>query len=173
MGMSASSTHMLSGASVTMIPAMMDKSCGTSSVYNRMTPMRIMMDEMRVMLRNMSCVPDMMMSIWSMQLDMGMFSTWMDMRDACLQMMLMIVECWAMMFCMPMMLYMPGIVSMTMCVALTCCIMILAMPMNGKRVVRCSMPSARGMDEFSDEKWIFVNGAMTRYAMWFINVQLF
>jgi hypothetical protein len=167
MAMSTSCPPMMPGAPnapVAMVPAMMDKSCGTSPVHHRMTPMRMMMDDMRVMMRNLGCLPDMMMSMWSMEFGMSMFMTWMDMRDCCLQVMLMMVECCAMMLCLPTMLYMPGIVSMTMGCLFAGCVMMLAMPMNRDMIMRCQMPDGHGIDEFSDEKWICINGSMTRWV---------
>ena len=152
----------ISGSAVTFVPGMMDGSCGTSPVHYRNTLMRIMLDDMKVMAQNMHCLPDMVMSMWSMEFGKDMFMTWMDIRDCGLQMMLLTVELWGMMCAIPMIMYLPGMISMPMCALIACCIAVLSMPSNGDQMMRSSMPSGRSSDEFPDERWICINGSMTR-----------
>lgn len=156
------SPAMMTDAPVMFIPGMMDASCGTSPTHHRNPPMRMMLDDMKVMLQNMQCLPEMAMSMWSMEFGSSMIMSWMDIRDICLQMMLLMVEMCGMMLCLPMMMCLPGMVCLPMYVLFAGIIALFAMPLNQDQVVQTPMPPGRNMDDFMDERWIYMNGSMTR-----------
>jgi hypothetical protein len=159
-----------STSSVTFIPAMMDGACGTSPTIQRMSSMQIMMMDMKVMAQNMKCIPEMIGSMMNREMMTGMLSSWMNMRDMCLQMMLWVIEMCMMVMVIPCFLAMPGVAFMCMCCMCACAIMMLCWPMNGERVMRCEARGSkerpeRQREECADERWVYINGAMTRYAI--------
>ena len=164
--MSPSSPHRLSSnSSVMFIPSMMDGSCGTSPTMQKMSSMQMIMMDMKVMAQNMICIPEMIRSLMNTDTMQKMCSSWMNIRDMGLQIMLYIIEMCMMVMIIPCFLAMPGMAFLCICCVCVCTIMILCWPMNGDQVVRCmadGMPS-ENQDKFTDERWVYINSAMTRY----------
>ncbi|TAQ87807.1 hypothetical protein B7494_g3873 [Chlorociboria aeruginascens] len=98
-----------SKAPVTLIPSMIDASCGTSPAHYREAPLRLLLNDLRILGQNLRCLPQMMRSMCSMRVVSEMFRTWKDTRDILLQ---------------------------------------------------CKGDEMR-VDDFADERWIFINGSMT------------
>jgi hypothetical protein len=153
-----------SNSSVTFIPAMMDGSCGTSPTMQRMSPMQMMMMDMKIMVQNMMCIPEMIGSMMTMDNMMDMMGSWTMMRDTCLQTMLCMIEMCMVVVMIPCFLMMPGMAFMCMCCMCGCAILMICWPMNGEQMMRCA---GRGqqMDQYADERWVYINGAMTRYEI--------
>jgi len=167
MGMNTGRSNMkrLTNGAVIYIPAMMDGSCGTMPMHHRQSPVQIMMREMRIMAQNtMICLPDMVRSMWATHTsgrNMMMSMGGMDMVEACTQAMLGVMELCYMMFLVPACMMLPGFFMVPACLACAAMIYMLCWPMNGDQVVRCPCPTL-GSEATADERWVCINGSMTR-----------
>lgn len=122
------------------------------------------------MVQNMMCIPEMMGSMITMDMMMGMLGSWVNIRDMCLQMMLCMMEICMMVVVIPFFLAMPGMAFMYLCCICACAIMMMCWPMNGERVMRCEAKESRERperqrEECADERWVYINGSMTRYEI--------
>lgn len=155
----------MSNGLITFIPAMMDVSCGTSALDCRLTPMQMVMADVKAMARNgVRCFPSMLRSTITRQSGMSLFATWTNVRDYFLQTCLSMIEISMLgsMCMIPLMMALPAMVVVTMGAICICSILALSVPLNGKQVLQSRMPADHPTDEFSDEHWIYVNGMMTR-----------
>jgi hypothetical protein len=163
--MSRPSMKRLTDGAVSYIPAMMDGSCGTMPMHHRQTPMRIMMRELKIMMQNVViCVPEMLRSMWFHEMSgrrMIMSMSGLDIMDAYLQIMLGMMEmCFVTLF-IPAFIMLPGFILASACAVFAATIALMCWPMNGDRVIRCPSSTLHS-EETADEKWIYINGSMTR-----------
>lgn len=150
-----------SSSAVTFIPAMIDGSCGTSPVMHRYTPMQMMLNDMRIMAQNMRCLPEMMGSMMSLGMMQSTLGSWRNLRDMCLQVILTVMEMWMVVMMLPAFLAMPGLAFAVWCCICTMTIATLSWPLKGDQVIRCTSKGQQS-DQHADERWVYINGAMTR-----------
>ena len=153
-----------SNCSVTFIPAMMDGSCGTSPTMQRLSLMQMIAMDVKVMAQNLMCIPEMVCSMLTLEMVFSMCDSWTNTRDLCLQTILCTIEMFMIVLVIPCFLAMPGIAFMCTCCMCACAIKVLCWPMNGVRVMRCiaNGKTKENQDKFTDERWLYINGAMTR-----------
>jgi len=155
-------TPLSSSSSVTFIPAMMDGTCGTSPALQRMSPMQMLMMDMKIMAQNMICIPEMIGSMMTTDNMMETMGSWTMVRDTCLQTMLCVAEMCMLCLALPCFMMMPGMAFMCMCMMCAAVIMMMCWPMNGEQIMRCAA-QGQMMDSYPEERWVCINGAMTRY----------
>jgi len=163
---SSSPSPLPSNSSVTFIPAILDGSCGTSPTMQRMSSTQMIVMDIKVMAHNMICFPEMIGSLITVDKMTSVFGSWINLRDICLQMLLCVMEMCMVAMVIPCFLAMPGIAFLTMCCLCAFAISLICWPMNGEQVMRC-VAKGQVMDsqvQYADEKWVYINGAMTRYA---------
>ncbi|KAL3423690.1 hypothetical protein PVAG01_05437 [Phlyctema vagabunda] len=147
-------------AGVTFVPAMIDGSCGTSPVSYRQTPIHLFWNDVKLMAHNLDCIPEMARTICTLETVRDVFETWKSARDILLQILLAIVQICALSIVIPAYLFLPGAAFLGGCITLACTVAILSSPLKGRRVVR----NKGYIDmEYSDERWIYVNGSMTSH----------
>ncbi|QSZ30100.1 hypothetical protein DSL72_004620 [Monilinia vaccinii-corymbosi] len=150
-----------SPAVVTVIPSIIDPTCGTSPAQYRHSTMEILIGSMKVLSRNLYCIPQMMGSFTFNVAQMIPSSSGRDMYEMGIQCMLCIMECWAMFMAIPAFLTMPGAMFMMCCAAMWGAIIGMSWVLRGnERICESIMP----VGDFGDEKWIFINGACTSHA---------
>ncbi|KAJ8069927.1 hypothetical protein OCU04_000336 [Sclerotinia nivalis] len=150
-----------SPAAVTVIPSIIDPTCGTSPAQYRHSTMEAFRSSMQILSRNLYCIPQMMGSFTFNVAQTIPKSSGRDMYEMAIQCMLCILECWAMFMVVPAFLTMPGAMFMMCCVAMWGAIMGMSWALRGNdRICESIMP----VGDFGDEKWIFVNGACTSYT---------
>jgi hypothetical protein len=86
------------------------------------------------------------------------------MRDTTLQVLLAVLQLWVLVLAIPAFLLLPGILFAAMYFIGTFLNTALLWLLKGNRVCPSSQQEFPNSDEFSDERWIFINGSMTRYA---------
>ncbi|KAI9640827.1 hypothetical protein NHQ30_010668 [Ciborinia camelliae] len=150
-----------SPAVVTVIPSIIDPTCGTSPAQYRYSTMEALRGSMKILSRNLYCIPQMMGSFTFNIAQTIPRSSGRDMYEMGIQCMLCIMECWAMLMVIPAFLTMPGAMFMMCCAAIWGAIMGMSWALRGnERICESIMP----VGDFGDEKWIFINGACTSYT---------
>ncbi|TEY76465.1 hypothetical protein BOTCAL_0058g00120 [Botryotinia calthae] len=150
-----------SSMGVTVIPSIIDPTCGTSPVQYRHSTMEVLWNSMQILSRNLYCIPQMMGSFTFSVAQMIPKSSGRDMYEMGIQCMLCIMECWAMLMVIPAFLTMPGAMFMMCCVAIWGAMVGMSWLLRGReRICESIMP----VGDFGDEKWIFVNGSCTSYT---------
>ena len=156
-----------SASGVTFLPAMMDVSCGTMPISRRQSGMTMILTDMRIMVQNIiDCYPDMIRSLWAMDLGRSVMGSIkiMDMVDLGLQMILGMMQIFMMMAMVPACMMLPGVMLLPACMTYVGVCMMLCWPLNGETVMRCSCCKQRAPDDImAEERWIHINGSMTRY----------
>ena len=84
------------------------------------------------------------------------------MRDIVLHALLVIVEFWGMVMIVPTFLVLPGIVFAILCVMGASFFAVITWPLQGSRVVSSRKERKESQEGFSGEKWLYINGSMTR-----------
>ena len=153
---------------VRFLPAMMDVSNSTEPMSSRHSAMTLMWMDMKLMAVNMMrCMPEMMRSLYAMDLGRSMMGSMemMDVMDVCLQVMLGMMQICMALLCVPVCMILPGmmLVPVIMCCVGICTMICLPMN-NGNMVMRCECCTGRmGDDMMAEERWFHINGSMTRY----------
>ncbi|CCD54870.1 hypothetical protein BofuT4_P161590.1 [Botrytis cinerea T4] len=150
-----------SSMAVTVIPSIIDPTCGTSPAQYRHSTMEVFWNSMHILSRNLYCIPQMMGSFTISVAQMIPKSSGRDMYEMGIQCMLCIMECWAMLMVIPAFLTMPGAMFMMCCLAMWGVMVGMSWLLRGReRICESIMP----VGDFGDEKWIFVNGSCTSYT---------
>jgi len=159
--------HTAMDGTVSFLPAMMDVSNSTQPVSSRHSAMSLMWTDIKLMAANMMrCLPEMIRSLYAMDLGRSMMKTMdmMDVKEVCLHVLLGIMQICMVVMCIPVCMMLPGVMlaPITLCCVGMC--MMLCWPMNnGKMVIRCECcPDRMGSDMMAEERWFHVNGSMTR-----------
>lgn len=149
----------ISPAAVTVIPSIIDPTCGTSPAQYHHSTMEALRSSMQILSRNLYCIPQMMGSFTFNFAQTIPKSSRRDIYEMGIQCMLCITECWAMFMVIPAFLTMPAAMFMVCCAAMWGAVMGMSWALRGNdRICESMMP----IGDFGDEKWIFVNGACTR-----------
>jgi len=152
----------MTSAAVTFVPTLVDGSCGTSPIHHREMTLRLVLNELKITVQNLRCLPAMARSTCSLDFARSLIRSWADFRDLCLQIALGVVELWGMMLAIPISLTLPGILFAPICAMFVGLVMALSWLLNREKVILSTSPSSS--KEFSGEKWIYINSSMTRSA---------
>jgi hypothetical protein len=148
---------------VVFIPAQIDSLCGTSPAHHKQTVLQLLLNDLQVLAQNIYCLPAMMRASSSSKLLRNSFRSPVQARDTILQVLLAMAQSWMLVIAIPALLLLPGFISAT--VFGICWIVTFAITwaLHGPRVVMSSQARAPMTEDFSDERWIYVNGMMCRY----------
>ncbi|KAF7906023.1 hypothetical protein EAF00_000302 [Botryotinia globosa] len=150
-----------SSMGVTVIPSIIDPTCGTSPAQYRHSTMEVLWRSMQILSRNLYCIPQMMGSFTFNVAQTIPKSSGRNMYEMGIHCMLCIMECWAMLLVIPAFLTMPGAMFMMCCAAMWGAMMGMSWLLRGnERICESIMP----VGDFGDEKWIFINGSCTSYT---------
>jgi hypothetical protein len=157
------STSFQMDAPITFIPAMLDGSCGTSPSKHKQTVLGMVFMETMIMARNMWCIPEMIRSMINMGTMQSMLGSWRNTRDFILQCMLALIETCMLIMVFPAFLVMPGLAFTVLCIGSASVVTMISWPLYGEQVIRCTAKGQQN-DDCMDERWIYINGAMTRFG---------
>jgi hypothetical protein len=118
--------------------------------------------EMAIMMQEVYQVIASMMTTSSFKLLRGLFGSRYHAIDTILQTALFTIQAMLVIYSLPMILLLPGLLSVPIIGAACLLSMALAWPMRGPRIVLTTTNPAPMTEDFSDEKWIYVNGMMCR-----------
>jgi hypothetical protein len=146
---------------VDFIPDQIDSFCGTMPAHHKQAASRLMMDDLRVLIQNMGCLPAMVRATCSTKVLRSLFKNPMDARDTLLHVCLATMQIWALAIALPAFMSLPGLLFagfMTVSWLLT---LAMTWPLSGPRVLIDEREKAPKTEDFSDERWIYVNGVMS------------
>lgn len=149
-------------AVVTLIPSQIDGLAGTSAQMYRQSSLQLARKELKVMLQNVRCLPKMATSASVAELKKEYLRSYGTTKEMALQACLMGVETWFLLVMVPLFLCAPGAVFVVAACVVAGLVGMLARGLNGRRVVKSGKGDSSMVDEFADERWLFVNGIMTR-----------
>lgn len=147
------------------IPTQQDPMAASTTSATRQSPIRLLFQDADVLFRLLPYLPNVILPFRTKDPTSELYlSSLVGVRDMILQSWLLIIETALLLFALPAILILPGIVSMTG-FALSCLIIwLISKPMEGPRIVYSSMNDlTRAMaEQHRDERWLFVNGCITR-----------
>jgi hypothetical protein len=145
---------------VNFIPAQIDGLCGTMPASHKYCASQLMMDDLRVLIQNMSYLSAMAKAICSTKVLRGLFKNPMDARDTLLQACLALMQFWALVIALPAFISLPGLLFAGFVNVFWLLTLAMTWPLSGPRVLVYEREKAPMTDGFSDERWIYVNGMM-------------
>jgi hypothetical protein len=150
------------GPTVTYTPALQDLSYYTSPIIYRQRPMQLSIKGLELLLQNLCYVPQTVRSLLTRSMVRNSVKEWKDVRDIALHVILVIVELWGVVVIVPAFLVLPGILFTIVCVMGAGLVAVLTWPLHGSRVVSSWKERKESQEEFAGEKWLYINGSMTR-----------
>jgi hypothetical protein len=156
-----SDKHALSSM-VGFIPAQIDGLCGTMPAYHRQTASLLLWGDVWVLIQNLSCLPTMAKATCSTTVLRNLLKNPMDARDTLVQAFLAIMQIWVLVVAIPAFITLPGLLFAGFVNAAWLLTLAMAWPLSGSRILIHEQEKALMTDEFSDERWIYVNGMMCR-----------
>jgi hypothetical protein len=149
-------------ATITVIPSIIDPTCGTSPAQYRHSGVENFRNSLHILARNMHCIPQMLSALLTASIIQSLFrSSLREIGELAAHATLCIIECWALVMLIPAFLAMPGAVFTGTCLAVWGVIVALSWCLWGNERI-CESVALAGAEDFADEKWIFVNGTCTR-----------
>jgi hypothetical protein len=147
---------------VTFIPAQIDGLAGTSPRQHRQAQITTMLQDVRIIISTLdvalraSALIATWTSVKNRLREVG------DVKDAALQLALAAVEATFLLTAIPIFLFVPGAFFAIYCVLFWAIISTLSWPMRGPRVIQSDPNAFTALEDFHDEKWIYINGLTTR-----------
>lgn len=151
---------------VSFTPAQIDGLAASTLRQSRDSPLSLMYHDIQTLARNALFLPLMMMPLNTMDLKAETYPNASNLRDMSLHMALMVLETTFLLLAVPAFLVLPGIVSTMIATTMACVIGIMCLPMMGPRHMRSNTSNSM-LEQYrhvSEERWIFMNGCMTRYG---------
>lgn len=149
----------LPDAKVLFIPAQVDGLAGTSPSQYRQVPTSSLLMDTRVLIRSLDSLPKMAMAcrprMWNYMGNME------NLWEITVQILLAIMEMAMLAIMAPAFLLLPGTGFALMMLSFWGAVTILSSGFNAERIIISDAMMVS--EEFMDEKWLFVNGIMTRY----------
>ncbi len=150
------------GAMVNFIPAQIDGLCGTAPAHHKQAPTRLLLGDLRVLMQNINCLPAMVRSVCSQKVFWSRFGALPDARDTVLEYCLTLMHIWMVVVAVPAFLLLPGSIFLLCTGICSVVTMALTWPLQGQRIVMSAREQDENAEDFSDERWIYVNGMMCR-----------
>ncbi|KAM3074988.1 hypothetical protein ACMFMF_005673 [Clarireedia jacksonii] len=151
-------------ATITVIPSIIDPTCGTSPAQYRHSTIENFQNSLHILAHNMHCIPRMMSALVTMSMIHSIFrSSLRELRELATHAILCIIECWALIVIIPAFLTMPGAVFTGACLAVWGAVLALSWGLWGNERI-CEGITPAGAEDFADERWIFVNGSCTSHT---------
>lgn len=147
---------------VNFIPAQIDGLCGTMPAHHKKAASQLLWGDLRVLVQNMSYLPTVAMATCSTEVLRSFFKNPMDARDALLQACLATMQVWALVIALPAFISLPGLLFAGLMSVFWLLTLAMTWPLTGPRVLINEGEKTSMTDDFSDEKWIYVNGMMCR-----------
>jgi hypothetical protein len=149
-------------AMVDFIPSQIDGLCGTMPTHHRQEASRILWGDIRVMAQNVGCLPAMLRATCSTKVLRSLFKNPVDARDALLQFCLATMQMWMLLVALPAFISLPGLLFAGFVNSFWLLTLALIWPLSGPRILMTEQEKAPMTEDFSDERWIYVNGMMCR-----------
>ena len=145
------------------IPPQMDTLAGTTTEAARKSPLRLLMQDARVLSSMLRYLPWIFVPFRTSDKDGELYMSVKGTRDMILQSCLFIIEA-VLLFLAPIAIFaLPG--SLLMLSGLLCSVLVyvISMPMQGPRIVYSSMDqvTTESAKDHEDERWLFINGCIT------------
>ena len=147
---------------VNFIPAQIDGLCGTMPAYHKQAASRLLWGDLRVLIQNMRCLPAMVMATCSTKVLRSLLKNPADVRDTILQLCLASIHICVLVISVPAFLTLPGLLFTGFMNGIWALTLAMTWPLSGPRVFTSEREKAPMTDDFSDERWIYVNGMMCR-----------
>jgi hypothetical protein len=147
---------------VNFIPAQIDGLCGTIPAYHRQAASLLLWGDVRVLIRNLSCLPAMVKATCSTTVLRNLLKDPIDARDTLMQACLAIMQIWVFVVAIPAFITLPGFLFAGFMNAAWLLTLAMTWPLSGPRILIQEQEKAPMTNEFSDERWIYVNGMMCR-----------
>jgi hypothetical protein len=147
---------------VNFIPAQIDGLCGTIPAHHKVATLGLVMDDLRVLIQNISCLSAMAKAACSANVLRSLFKNPADARDTILQLCLASIQVCVLAIALPAFLSLPGFLFIGLVNGLWALTLAMTWPLSGPRVLISEREKAPMIGEFSDERWIYVNGMMCR-----------
>jgi hypothetical protein len=160
-----SSKHSLRGlvsSMVNFIPAQIDGLCGTMPAHHKQAASQLLLGDLRILIQNVSCLPAMVKATCSTKVLRSLLKNPLDARDSFLQSCLAVMQIWALAFALLAFISFPGILFIGFMIGFWLLTLAMTWPLSGPRFLMSEREKALMTDDFSDERWIYVNGMMCR-----------
>ena len=157
-----SGVKILASSMVNFIPAQIDGLCATIPTHHKVAALWLVMDNLRVLIHNISCLSAMAKTTCSMNVLRSLFKNPADMRDTIFQLCLASIQVCVLVIALPAFLFLPGLLFIGLVNGFWALTLAITWPLSGPRVLISEREKVPMTDEFSDERWIYVNGMMCR-----------
>lgn len=159
------SSQVKSSVKVNFIPAQIDGLCGTFPAHHKQAPSQLLFRDLGVIGQNLRCLPAMAMSMLSKKALRNHFGKSIDARDTLIQILLAVAQVWMAAVALPAFLLLPGLMFVSCVAACWLFTTALTWPLYGSAVVMSDLKETPISQVLADERWIYVNGMMCRYAL--------
>lgn len=147
---------------VNLIPAQIDGLCGTIPACHRQAASLLVWGDIRVLIQNLSCLPTMAKATCSTTVLRNLLKNPVDARDTLMQACLAIIQFWVLVVAIPAFIALPGLLFAGFMNTAWLLTLAMTWPLSGPRISIHEQEKTPMTNEFSDERWIYVNGMMCR-----------
>jgi hypothetical protein len=147
---------------VNFIPAQIDGLCGTMPAHQKQAAWGLLLGDVQILIQNMCTLPAMLRAMCSTTVLRKLFKNPLDARDTLIQSFLAIVQMWMLAVAVPAFLILPGTLFAASMSAFWLITLAITWPLSCSKMVVYNHQRAPMTDDFSDERWIYVNGMMCR-----------
>lgn len=149
-------------AMVNFIPAQIDGLCGTMPNLQRREASGILWGDIRLLIQNMGCLSAMVKTACSAKVLRSLIKDPLDARDTLLQCCIATLQIWILVIAPAAFICLPGLVFAGFFNTLWLLMLAMTWPLSGPRIWTNGQEKAQISGDFSEERWIYVNGIMCR-----------